>query len=708
MALGDEEKTAFITSHGLYCYRVMPFGLKNVGATYRRLMTKIFKPLIGDVVEVQMRIWCKLREVPGVHGYPKRNRNQSRSGESDREHACTNKQEGVATPHWQTRRPRTVHSSIHKQDEAFLPGTQIFTDWAVSTVLLRSLSSREQRPVYFISKALADPALALRTAVQKLRPYFQAHPITVLTNQPLRNILHKSDITGRMLQWAIELRIWDRLSTQTIPEGTESTPDDWWFLHVDGASRSSGSGVGLLLKAPTGEQLEQSIRLEFPASNNEAEYEAILSGLGLAITLNASKVKIHSDSQLIVGQIRKEYEAKDERMAKYLLKVQESLSRLGEWVIEKIPRRENVQADALAGIAASFPEYDWAVDIRAYLQTGALPEDPKHAHKVRVQASRFTLIGMISIGDPSEVRVCGNHSRGRTLAHRAHSQGYYWPTMKQDAEIYAKKCDKCQKHAPIPHMPAETLNSVEAHASIKEKGVKRFLRGTSHQKPVFHAALPGVLWAYRTTPGRPTWNTPFALAYGTDAVIPTEVGMPTARTAVQGQRNEDDKLARHLDWADETREAASIRMAAYQQKVVAYYNRKVRPRVFKEGSLVATWLPLLWPRISDPLRHMASLIPHGDYMTTDVPPSPDISQQAPAIGWKRSAIQLPQSNMSGSAGDAYPEYICDQRFRLPGQLDSSNTRDLPNPFLPTIKKQTLTTLSTKSLELSLIFNTRYA
>ena len=62
--------------------------------------------------------------------------------------------------------------------------------------------------------------------------------------------------------------------------------------------------------------------------------------------------------------------------------------------------------------------------------------------------------------------------------------------------------------------------------------------------------------------------------------------MPTARTAVQGQRNEYDELARHLDWADEAREAASIRMAAYQQKVAAYYNRKVRPWVFKEGSLV--------------------------------------------------------------------------------------------------------------------------
>ena len=62
--------------------------------------------------------------------------------------------------------------------------------------------------------------------------------------------------------------------------------------------------------------------------------------------------------------------------------------------------------------------------------------------------------------------------------------------------------------------------------------------------------------------------------------------MLTAQTAVQGQRNEDNELARHLDWVDENREAASIQMAAYQQKVAAYYNRKVRPRVFKKGSLV--------------------------------------------------------------------------------------------------------------------------
>ena len=53
-----------------------------------------------------------------------------------------------------------------------------------------------------------------------------------------------------------------------------------------------------------------------------------------------------------------------------------------------------------------------------------------------------------------------NYSGGRFLAHRAHSQGYYWPTMKKDAAAYVKKCDKCQRHAPIPHVPSETLKPI--------------------------------------------------------------------------------------------------------------------------------------------------------------------------------------------------------------------------------------------------------
>ena len=101
-----------------------------------------------------------------------------------------------------------------------LPGEKLYmylavSEWAISAVLFRCPSRKEQKPIYYVSRVLADietryskmelTALALRSAAQKLRPYFQAHLVVVLTDQSLRSILHKPDLTGRMLQWAIEL-----------------------------------------------------------------------------------------------------------------------------------------------------------------------------------------------------------------------------------------------------------------------------------------------------------------------------------------------------------------------------------------------------------------------------------------------------------------------------------------------------------------------
>ncbi|RVW50063.1 Gypsy retrotransposon integrase-like protein 1 [Vitis vinifera] len=437
---------------------------------------------------------------------------------------------------------------------------------------------------------------------------------------------------------------------------------------------------------------DQAIRLGFSASNNEAEYEAILSGLDLALALSVSKLRIFSDSQLVVKHVQEEYEAKDARMARYLAKVRNTLQQFTEWTIEKIKRADNRRADALAGIAASLPikeaillpihvqtnpsvseistcntieapqadGQEWMYDITEYIRTGTLPGDPNRHTK-----------------------------SGRSLAHRAHSQGYYWPTMKKDAAAYVKRCDKCQRYAPIPHMPSTTLKSIsgpwpfaqwgmdivgplpaapaqkkfllvatdyfskwveaEAYASIKDKDVTKFVwkniicrfgipqtiiadngpqfdsiafrnfcSAAKHPELILHTTisskqwasrshkqdpnqclkkrleqakgkwveLPGVLWAYRTTPGRPTGNTPFALAYGMDAVIPTEIGLPTIRTDAAKQSDANMELGRNLDWTDEVRESAAIRMADYQQRASAHYNRKVRPRSFKNGTLV--------------------------------------------------------------------------------------------------------------------------
>ena len=80
---------------------------------------------------------------------------------------------------------------------------------------------------------------------------------------------------------------------------------------MNGASRETGAGLGLQLKSLTGEVIEQAIRFNFFAFNNEPEYEAIITGLDLAIFMSSEKIFVRSDSQLVVGQVNGEYETRD-------------------------------------------------------------------------------------------------------------------------------------------------------------------------------------------------------------------------------------------------------------------------------------------------------------------------------------------------------------------------------------------------------------
>ena len=130
---------------------------------------------------------------------------------------------------------------------------------------------------------------------------------------------------------------------------------NWWTLNIDGASWKTGAGIDLQLKSPVGEKIEQAICLGFNASNNESEYEAILAGIKLAITVLADKLLIRSDSQLVVRQVNEEYESRDPRMAKYVSLVKKCLGSFSAWKLEHILRDCNEKADALAAIAASLP-----------------------------------------------------------------------------------------------------------------------------------------------------------------------------------------------------------------------------------------------------------------------------------------------------------------------------------------------------------------
>ena len=239
-------------------------------------------------------------------------------------------------------------------------------------------------------------------------------------------------------------------------------------------SKQTRAGIGLQLKSPFGDKIEQAIRLGFSASNNESEYKAILAGLKLEAALSACKLLVQSDSQLVVGQVNEELESRDPRMVKYVSRVKQRLSSFLVWKLEHIPSDSNEKADALAYVASSLPITEtiflpiyyksvssiaslqvnqvdkdlpsWMDPITLYLSTGQFLSERDKAHKLQVQLARFSLVdGQLfkrSLGSPylkcltleqshyvlAELHegICGNHPGGRTLAHRAHTQGHVW------------------------------------------------------------------------------------------------------------------------------------------------------------------------------------------------------------------------------------------------------------------------------------------
>ena len=87
-------------------------------------------------------------------------------------------------------------------------------------------------------------------------------------------------------------------------------------------------GIGLQLTSPTGERIEQAMRLGFSATNNESEYEAMIAGLELALAMGVDNLSVKSDSQPVVEQVNAKFESRDPRMAKYASLVKQKLKTL--------------------------------------------------------------------------------------------------------------------------------------------------------------------------------------------------------------------------------------------------------------------------------------------------------------------------------------------------------------------------------------------
>ena len=280
----DQEKTSFVTAQGTYCYRVMPFGLKNAGATYQRLVNRMFQKQIGATMEVYIDDMLVKSTTTGLHithlseafqilrnynmklnpakcafgvsagkflGFIVNHRGIEANPEKIKVVLDLPSPSGIKEVQRLTRRIPALSRFVSRASDKCQPFFQVMkkafqwdtkceeafaalktylssppilvspvkgelltlylaaSDFSTNAVLVRD-KERVQHPVYYCIRALRGAEeryprmekliLALVTAARKLRPYFQAHTIEVPTEYPMKQVLHKPEVSGRLMK----------------------------------------------------------------------------------------------------------------------------------------------------------------------------------------------------------------------------------------------------------------------------------------------------------------------------------------------------------------------------------------------------------------------------------------------------------------------------------------------------------------------------
>ena len=127
---------------------------------------------------------------------------------------------------------------------------------------------------------------------------------------------------------------------------------EYWTMYFDGSLMKKGGGVGLVFVSPLGVRMKYMVCIHFPASNNVAEYEALINDLRITVELGIRWLDVWGDSQLVVGQVMKESSYHDTKMAAYYREVRQLEDKFDGLELNHIPRRLNEAADTLEKMAS--------------------------------------------------------------------------------------------------------------------------------------------------------------------------------------------------------------------------------------------------------------------------------------------------------------------------------------------------------------------
>nr|GEU30922.1 reverse transcriptase domain-containing protein [Tanacetum cinerariifolium] len=498
------------------------------------------------------------------------------------------------------------------------------THGAISAVLMTERGTA-QTPIYFISCALQGPKLNY-SPMEKL-------------------VMSRPDMAGRHQKWSIMLgehniaykprtSIKGQILADFLNEmpGNASqgvsvavTQEEPWTLFTDGSSCVDGSGAGLILTNPEGVEFTYALRFQFAASNNEAEYEALVAGLRIAMQMGVKNVQANVDSKLVANQVLGTYVAKEDNMINQVPwsrnKKADTLSKIASTSFAHLSKQvlvEVLETKSITGkeVTAVIEEEGptWMTELVTYLKEGILPGDEKEARKLCLKARQYELMeGVLykrsfftpwlrCVGPLQAEYVmreihewsCSMHARPRPLSGRAgkgqvpdsrngllhevdRSKGGGNDYRRADNgkqftdNPFKDWCDKLnitQRFASVKHLQSNGLVK-RANRRLGE-GIKARL-GEGNKNWV--EELPHVLWAHRTM-------------IKSSHVIPAEIRMTTYRTAGVDVVNNDEELRLNLDFLEERRELTAMSEAKSKSKMMKYYNARVRGVAFKPGDFV--------------------------------------------------------------------------------------------------------------------------
>nr|XP_023882811.1 uncharacterized protein LOC111995134 [Quercus suber] len=520
----------------------------------------------------------------------------------------------------------------------------------VSLVLIRD-DNGIQKPVYYMSKSLHEAEVKTADYTRRIAKWniilgafdIKYMPRTSIKGQVLADLV--AEFAEPLEETVVEKQNMDEKSVGAI-----FVPGPLcWKVYIDGATNQKGSGVGLVLVSPEKIIIEKSLRLRFSAINNEAEYEALLQRMVMVQKMGGKTVEMFSDSRLVVSQVKGELETRDTRMQEYLSQVKLLQSDFDLFSLSHVSRSGNTHVDSLATLATSsvgdLPRIiliehldrakevgkgavhihqvrvgpSWMNPTVRCLKDDIMPEEKSEAEKIRRNSSQFWLsedykLYKHSYSGPyllcihpeaSELlleelheRICGSHTRGRSLSHRAITQDIGGKGCRRKPQNTLRYVTSVR--GPFPKVlgnkryllvgknyftkwvetePLANIRDVDAKKFIWRNIITRFRvphtlisdNGLQFDSKAFrrYCCELGITNRY-PTPAYPQGNgqteavnkltgeTPFAMMYGAEAVIPLKANFPMLQMSSFTLSSNDELLGKSLDLIDERRERAMI------------------------------------------------------------------------------------------------------------------------------------------------------